>query len=74
MKRLSEQRLLNTTITRSKRHFCVVGDLQIMTDSGHTFLKERGKFAETELKKHDWLKPYKSIGVSLSGILETGRD
>lgn len=46
----------------------------MMTDSGHTFLKERGKFAETELKEHDWLKPYKSIGVSLSGMLETKRD
>ncbi|KGQ91314.1 hypothetical protein MEO_00687 [Candida albicans P94015] len=43
---LSEQRRLNVAMTRPKRQLCVVGDLELMNQSGNKFLQSWSKFVE----------------------------
>ncbi|KAL7663484.1 DNA helicase [[Candida] zeylanoides] len=43
---LRDKRRLNVAITRPKRHLCVVGDLELMQQSGVPFLQHWAAFAE----------------------------
>lgn len=45
---LRDKRRLNVAMTRPKRHLCVVGDLELMGNSGVKFLQDWALFAESE--------------------------
>lgn len=47
---LRDKRRLNVAITRPKRQLCIVGDLELMQQSGVQFLKNWGEFAEDEFE------------------------
>ncbi|KAG5417440.1 hypothetical protein I9W82_005074 [Candida metapsilosis] len=58
---LSEERRLNVAITRPKRQLCVIGDLQLMNDSGHKFLKSWSKYVEDGFEDGNSIKPYEIV-------------
>ncbi|KAI5958095.1 hypothetical protein KGF57_002903 [Candida theae] len=58
---LSEERRLNVAITRPKRQLCVVGDLQLMDDSGHKFLKDWSRYVEDGFEDGKSVRPYEIV-------------
>ncbi|KAI3405870.2 hypothetical protein KGF56_001478 [Candida oxycetoniae] len=58
---LSEERRLNVAITRPKRQLCVIGDLQLMCESGEKFLKEWSKYVEDGFEDGGSVKAYEII-------------
>lgn len=45
---LRDKRRLNVAMTRPKRHLCVIGDIELMANSGVKFLQDWASFAESE--------------------------
>ncbi|EDK36972.2 hypothetical protein PGUG_01070 [Meyerozyma guilliermondii ATCC 6260] len=45
---LRDKRRLNVAMTRPKRHLCVIGDMELMANSGVKFLQDWASFAESE--------------------------
>lgn len=58
---LSEERRLNVAITRPKRQLCVIGDLQLMNDSGHKFLQSWSKYVEDGFEDGKSVRPYEIV-------------
>lgn len=58
---LSEERRLNVAITRPKRQLCVIGDLQLMNESGHKFLQNWSKYVEDGFEDGESIKPYEIV-------------
>lgn len=58
---LSEERRLNVAITRPKRQLCVIGDLQLMNDSGHKFLQSWSKYVEDGFEDGESVRPYEIV-------------
>ena len=67
---LSEERRLNVAITRPKRQLCVIGDLLLMSQSGHKFLKDWSKYVEDGYEDGQFVKPYEIVYPNLDDYLE----
>ncbi|KAL6453383.1 HCS1 DNA polymerase alpha-associated DNA helicase A [Candida maltosa Xu316] len=63
---LSEQRRLNVAITRPKRQLCVIGDLELMSQSNSDFLKKWCKYVE----EGDSDEPYEIEYPNVTDYLE----
>ena len=67
---LSEERRLNVAITRPKRQLCVIGDMLLMSQSGHKFLKDWSKYVEDGYEDGQFVKPYEIVYPNLDDYLE----
>ncbi|KAI5963242.1 uncharacterized protein KGF55_003034 [Candida pseudojiufengensis] len=66
---LNEERRLNVAITRAKRQLCVIGDLQLMNDSGFKFLKNWSKYVEDGYEDNE-VEPYEIVYPNIDDYLE----